>query len=211
MTRPDLQETYWNRVAGKKTFTVPFEMDRFGQYVSRSADILDLGCGYGRILNQLDTAGFAALTGVDFSSRMITRGRQCFPGLSLIPMTAGSPAFKDATFDAVLLIAVMTCIETDAEQFNLMRQIHRVLRPGGIIYFSDFLLNKDRRNLDRYHENSGCYGVFELSDGAVLRHHHPDHIARITSGFQTIVFENRVFPTMNGHQSNGFLYIGKNL
>ncbi len=213
MARPVAQEKYWDRMAGEKSFTVPFEIDHFGQYVSRSADILDVGCGYGRVLGQLNSAGFTRLTGVDMSSRMINTGRKHFPRLAFFPITAGHLALKDNAVDAVLLIAVMTCIETDAAQLALMGEIKRVLKPGGIIYFSDFLLNTDRRNIDRYRrfdEQYGCYGVFELPDGAVLRHHHPDHIARIISGFRTIMFEKRVFPTMNGHQSNGFYYIGEN-
>jgi SAM-dependent methyltransferase len=206
-------QTYWDRVAGEKAFTIPFEIDRFGYHVPRTANILDVGCGYGRVLGQLASAGFGTLTGVDGSARMIDRARRDYPRLNLFTSPAGALPFKDGVFDATLLIAVMTCIPTDTGQFGLMREIRRILRPGGIFYFSDFLLNSDHRNLDRYrrfHQTYDCYGVFQLPDGAVLRHHHPDHIRQITSGFRTLVFENRLFPTMNGHHSNGCYFIGKN-
>ena len=87
-----------------------------------------------------------------------------------------------------------------------------VLRPGGILYINDFLLNTDERNRKRYEEFAdkyGKYGVFELPEGAVCRHHEEEWIFELLSGFERLKYEHLVFTTMNGNQSNGFYFIGK--
>lgn len=88
----------------------------------------------------------------------------------------------------------------------------RVLKKDGILYINDYILNNDQRNIDRYdkyHDKYGTYGIFELSEGAVLRHHSKDYLLELTKEFEELVFEETIYDTMNGHKSNGFYYIGK--
>jgi ubiquinone/menaquinone biosynthesis C-methylase UbiE len=174
--------------------------------------ILDIGCGYGRTLNELHEAGFKKLVGVDFSQGMIDRGHRLHPHLDLQKTDGNTLPFKDNTFDAVILIAVLTCIAESKGQHRLMAEIERVLRRGGILYIDDYLLNTDDRNIKRYNhakDKYGVYGIFELPEGAVVRHHTKDHILDITKHFARLVFETVVYTTMNGNRSNGFYYLGK--
>ena len=59
------QKEYWNKVADTKEFTTPMQSAVFCRYVNRDAAILDVGCGYGRILNELHSLGFRNLCGID--------------------------------------------------------------------------------------------------------------------------------------------------
>lgn len=202
---------YWNSVSDTKQFTTPFQAESFEQYVNTDAKILDVGCGYGRTLNELYTMGYRNLTGIDFSSGMIARGKKQFPHLNLLVKKDESIDFPDNHFDAVILFAVLTCITSNQEQQALISEIKRVLKPGGILYINDFLLNTDERNITRYQKYEtryGTYGVFELLEGAVLRHHSKEHILKLTSDFTKEQFETLTFTTMNGNTSNGFYYIG---
>lgn len=70
------QEEYWNRVSGKKEFTTPFQAGEFSKYVKRDNSILDVGCGYGRTIDELYHNGYRNLIGIDFSKGMIARGKQ---------------------------------------------------------------------------------------------------------------------------------------
>jgi SAM-dependent methyltransferase len=65
------QERYWDKVSDAKEFTTPFQINAFKNYASRESKILDVGCGYGRTLNELHEWGFKNLFGVDFSQGMI--------------------------------------------------------------------------------------------------------------------------------------------
>lgn len=44
------QNEYWNSVAEKK-FTTVLDVELFSKFVAKDSKILDVGCGYGRILN----------------------------------------------------------------------------------------------------------------------------------------------------------------
>lgn len=204
------QQKYWDKVAEEKKFPTPFQMEEFKKYVSSEMNILDVGCGYGRTLNELYNQGFKNLTGIDYSRSMIKRGLRLHPQLNLLKTDGNKIPFSNNEFDAVLLIAVLTSSYTDEEQENLISEISRVLEEGGILYINDYLLNQDERNLKRYHEfkdKYGKYGIFELPEGAVFRHHTREHILKITKNFEELVFQNTIYNTMNGHKSNGFYYI----
>lgn len=202
---------YWDSVSETKQFTTPFQAEIFSQYVNNDAQVLDVGCGYGRTLNELYHMGFRKLTGIDFSKGMIERGKRQFPYLDLLVKEEDRIEFPDNHFDAVILFAVLTCIPSDEEQRKLLEEIRRVLKPGGILYINDFLLNQDERNVSRYErfaKKYGTYGVFELSEGAVLRHHAEEYIKKLTADFALKEFQQVAFTTMNGHVSKGFFYIG---
>jgi ubiquinone/menaquinone biosynthesis C-methylase UbiE len=212
MKKSSDQEKYWDKVAEEKEFPTPFQIEEFEKYVSNEMKILDVGCGYGRTLNELYNHGFKNLTGIDYSQGMINRGLRLYPYLNLIKNDGERIPFLDNEFDAVILLAVLTSSYKDEEQQNIISEISRVLNDDGVLYINDYFINQDERNLKRYQkykDKYGIYGVFKLSEGAVFRHHTEKHILKLTKDFQELVFEKTVYDTMNGHESNGFYYIGK--
>lgn len=206
------QKEYWNNVSAKKEFTTPFQMEKFSEYVKAEGTIVDVGCGYGRTLDELYQNGYHNLIGIDFSKGMIDRGREQFPYLDLRVKETGQIDLPDESADAVILFAVLTCIRTNEEQTQLLGEIRRILKPHGILYVNDFLLNTDERNVSRYEKYMdiyGVYGVFELPEGAICRHHDEKWIRELLRGFSELEYSHLTFTTMNGHQSNGFYFIGK--
>lgn len=205
------QKKYWNSVADKKEFTTPFHLKEFADYVHKEGIILDVGCGYGRTLNQLYEQGYHNLMGIDFSESMIQRGKNQYPYLNLTVKRGKNIDMEDNYCDGVILFAVLTCIIDDAEQTALLKEIERVLKPNGIIYINDFLLNTDERNIKRYDlfKDKYQYGVFELPEGAVVRHHDIKWVEQCVQPFQKQIFKQVVYTTMNGNKSNGYYYIGR--
>ncbi|OGV38654.1 MAG: hypothetical protein A2020_03780 [Lentisphaerae bacterium GWF2_45_14] len=199
---------YWDAAAGVKEFTIPFDVALFSRFVpSLDSTILDIGCGYGRILRELDAEGYKNLSGTDISPKMLELARNDFPNASLKVIDNETLPFESDSFDALVMLAVLTCIITDVEQERLMSEAKRVLRPGGIIYLCDFLLNTDERNIERYerhHAEFGTYGTFRAEGGGGLRHHTEEWINKLCSDFEKLHFEKNIFRTMNGHTSNGF-------
>ena len=207
------QKDYWNKAAADKEFTTPFQLAAFEKYVPREALVLDVGCGYGRTLDELYRAGWRGLIGIDFSEAMIERGRAAYPHLDLrVKRSAEQIDLPDASADAVILFAVLTCISSNAEQERMISEIRRVLRPGGILYVNDFLLNADERNTARYEkfkDKYGAYGIFELPECAICRHHDERWIKELLHCFRELEYSCLTFTTMNGHKSNVFYFIGR--
>jgi SAM-dependent methyltransferase len=229
------QKAYWDGVAEEKTFTLPLylpliedEARRLFPEDPRRVRLLDYGCGYGRILGELAAAGYAALYGLDFSAAMLERARRelapCpVPPVLEEPGKDGGVPHEDGFFDGIILMALLTCITADGELEKLLAELFRVLKPGGFLYVSDFLLNDDERNRRRYEafaEKTGVYGAFILPEGAAVRHFREDHIRALLrrcgggsgpagSGLEEIHFSKETHTTMNGHRSRGFTWLGR--
>lgn len=206
------QREYWDSVSEVKEFTTPFQTEAFSRYVKKASVILDVGCGYGRTLNELWQQGFENLIGIDFAAGMIERGKQQFPTLDLRVKEGDAINLPDQSVDAVILFAVLTCIRDNEEHRRLIKEIQRVLKPGGVLYVNDFLLNTDEHNVPRYEkykDKYGVYGVFELPEGAVCRHHDERWIKELLADFREMEYQHLTFTTMNGNKSNGFYFIGR--
>ena len=206
------QIEYWNRVAAEKSFSHPLRADWLNNYLNPYARILDVGCGYGRTLKELSHAGFPRCIGLDFSASMLARCRSEGTQASLIRNDGESLPLQSDSVDAILLFAVLTCIPDGGEQKALIDEVRRVLRPKGLLYISDLLINTDERNQKRYAQQAnkfGCYGVFELPEGVVVRHHSEDWITEITRPFEQLKYQPFTVQTMNGNASAAFQYLGR--
>ena len=205
------QTDYWNRAASEKHFSHPLNLSWVQQCLGPEDLILDYGCGYGRVLDQLSGAGYQATVGTDFSEAMLIRCRSRCPRSMLVLNDGQSLPFREQSFDAVLLFTVLTCVPGDDDQRILLAEVQRVLRPAGILYISDLLINSDARNLERYegHADRFGYGVFELPEGVLVRHHREAWIEELTVAFTRIHFEHFVATTMNGNSSAAFQYVGR--
>jgi SAM-dependent methyltransferase len=204
--------SYWDRVANEKRFSHPLRLEWLARCANTQARILDYGCGYGRTLGELSVAGYENLVGVDFSELMLDRAHLTVPRAGLVRNDGHGLPFQNDCFDAVLLFAVLTCIPDGSEQRLLLTEIEGVLRPGGLLYLSDVLINNDPRNRERYEQYAeayGCYGVFKLPEGVVVRHHEREWIEEITSSFQQLEYEPFTVTTMNGNASAAFQYLGR--
>ena len=101
--------------------------------------VLDLGCGYGRVMPRLaEKAGF--VFGIDSSYASLMMARETIAGISncvLAAMNALHLSFKNNIFDVVI------CIQNGISAFHvdqteLIRESIRVARPGGTVLFSSY-------------------------------------------------------------------------
>jgi SAM-dependent methyltransferase len=207
-----LQTEYWDQIADDRVFSHPLNVEVFRLLVGLNERIVDWGCGYGRTLAELHSAGYANLLGVDASARMIARASRENPGLEFrqsAGLVMGEPA---GSVDAIILFAVLTCIPDDDDQMGLLAECQRVLRPGGLLYVSDLYLNSDARNVaryDRYENQFGVRGVFQLEDGGIMRHHDEHWIRGLFAAFERLNHEEFTVRTMNNNSSRAFQYFGR--
>ena len=206
------QRRFWDTAAASAVFTHPIDTALLRRHVGSSGRILDFGCGYGRVLDELREDGFQNLAGVDASEAMVTRARRFVPDIPIAVCDAPPTPYPDASFDGTLLFAVLTCISNDEDQRALFDELFRLLAPGGIVYVSDFLLHSDERNLERYRvnlERFGTPGVFADESGAVFRHHELSWVRTLTRPFETVVLEQFQATTMRGNPATGFRFLGR--
>jgi ubiquinone/menaquinone biosynthesis C-methylase UbiE len=204
---------YWDQVAGEKKFHHPLRLDWLDSHLA-GRDILDCGCGYGRLLAELSGCGYRSTVGTDFAEGMLKRCQILHAdlGLRLVQTDGKTLPFRDDSFDAVLLFTLLTCMPMENEQRSLFAEIQRILRPRGLVYISDLLLNTDPRNANRYEEFAeqyGIYGVFRLPEGVVVRHHSEEWIKSLTEAFDRLEYRVFTVTTMNSNTSAAFQYLGR--
>lgn len=98
--------------------------------------IIDLGCGTGEVGQTLAASegGTVLAVGVDASAGMLTKG----PGRTNGPMVradllADSLPFASCVADAVVVSSV---VEYLPDENDLLQEVHRILRPGGLLLIS---------------------------------------------------------------------------
>jgi SAM-dependent methyltransferase len=207
----DNQLEYWNTEGTRKVFGHPLNLERVSQWLSRESRILDFGCGYGRLLGELFEVGYRHLVGFDFSPAMIAAARARFPEIEFSVLESSEIRLPQESVDCALLFSVLTCVPTDDGQQALVAELHRVLRPGGLLYISDLWLQSDERNLTRYARDEAKYdkyGVFDLPEGVTVRHHDPAWIATLTSDFEQVALDEIEVVTMNHNPAQAFQWFG---
>jgi SAM-dependent methyltransferase/uncharacterized RDD family membrane protein YckC len=154
---------------------------RIKQYLEGEADfvlrkikptdrVLELGCGYGRVLLMLAEKARLAV-GIDTSLDSLSLHRELCQGVPnglVCAMGAGLMGFKDNQFDKVV------CMQNGISAFNLnpkelVAEALRVTRPGGSVLLSSYTENfwEDRLEWFRLQSEHGLIGeIDEEATGA---------------------------------------------
>lgn len=206
-------QQYWNDVGSKKEFEDPLYLERLSPFLNPTSEIIEYGCGYGRLMQVVKEHGYQNATGFDFSKNMIERGKKTYPHLDLhLLKESGVIPRPDESVDAVIMLTVLCCMADAAEQAKVLNDIWRVLKKGGIIYLSDFLICDDERYRDKYAEGLrtfGQWGVYTTSESLVVRHMTSQSVFELLRKFDIQWFEQYDFKTMNHNPARTFHCIGR--
>lgn len=127
------------------------------------ARILDIACGTGRFLQQLQqTLPREKFYGIDLSPYYIARAKQNLKhiqDIALLTENAEQMPFQDASFDAITSVFLFHELPRDARR-RVLSEIKRVLKPNGLVVICDSVQLSDsaplKPFLDRfealYHE-----------------------------------------------------------
>jgi SAM-dependent methyltransferase len=125
---------YFDRQLAKSDAKIAWQYDRMLRFVgvrpgSRTR-VLDVGCGAAPGLRYLGERGVSAV-GVDISAAALAAARQILPNARLVrcDLDCGLP-FVPGDFDLVLMSEV---VEHVADLPLVLREVRRVLRPGGAL------------------------------------------------------------------------------
>ena len=122
----------WNTPAGQ------IRKSRRGALLSKplagvaAPRVLEVGCGTGTFTSFLAPA-FPNLTAIDVADVLLEEAKKKIPGADFRNEDVHRMSFPDATFDLVAGCSVLHHLDWDLA----VREIARVLRPGGRIRFSE--------------------------------------------------------------------------
>lgn len=198
-------------------FNQPTFVEKLSQYLSPEAAILEMGCGYGRVLWELQSIGFDNLVGVDASLWMLQRAKREYPHLeaSMTLAQGEQLGFRDNTFEVVVLVGVLTCIPERDQQRKLIKEIIRVLKPEGLICIGDFLISELPLHVERYcdyakKDGSQNFGVFQFNETTRFRHHSFSYLKALLSDFE-LLWQNKreILSPMSGQPDQVINLLGR--
>lgn len=176
------------------------EIEHVLQKVRPGDLVLELGCGYGRVLRRLVSKARMVI-GIDTSLASLLLAQQMLDDVSncqLIKMNALHLAFCDRTFDLV------ACIQNGISAFHvnqkeLIQESIRVTKPGGTVLFSSyshkfwddrlewFRLQSDAGLLGELDPEKTGNGVIVCKDGFTGTTVRPEQFLSLTAGLNTDV------------------------
>jgi SAM-dependent methyltransferase len=136
--------------------------------------VLDAGCGHGRNLVYLLREGYKVF-GVDSDASAVAQvkglARELAPGLPSAHFQVGAieaMPFADGLADVVVCNSVLHFARDDAHFHAMVRELWRVLRPGGMLFcrLGSTIGAAPEMRLERA-TGAGSARMFQLPDGAV--------------------------------------------
>ena len=114
-------------------------VDGLVERLRSGADVADFGCGSGHAVNVMARAFPASrFTGIDFSDEAIAAGAREAADLGLTNATFESHNLAQLDkSDAYDVITVFDAIHDQAHPDRVLENIHRALRPGGVLLMAD--------------------------------------------------------------------------
>lgn len=125
----------------KIEFTSPLPIQILNSNVSKQGKILEIGCGYGRVLKFLFDSGYKNLTGVDISDHLIKRARINLPNCNYIIANFLEFATTEK-FDCIIMCAVMEYIVKQSDREKLVDKIYSILNERGFVFVECFVFDK---------------------------------------------------------------------
>jgi SAM-dependent methyltransferase len=138
----------------------------------RTAEILDIGCGYGKDTFYLSQKKGITAVGLDYSSGMLSEARNSFPSVCFIQMDMRSLGFSDSRFQGVWANGCVYHVPK-RELIGVLMDVRRVLRPAGVFSFNFKVGTGEQleRNPRSYRGKPRFYAYYEIEEmrGLVAR------------------------------------------
>ncbi len=186
--------------------------------------ILDMGCATGKLAIYLSRRGhdvFGADMSFDAIKKAQARDREDPPErCGWVNSSAAWLPFVAKTFDVIILEAVLTLVPRPPDRQRIMNEASRVIKPGGLLYISDFAQNwQIPLYRKRYTEDFGItgeQGLFVVRNGDGTEKFRAKHYSRremvelvIKGGFEIESLRTVPVRTMTGNKIDGYQVIAR--
>lgn len=148
------------------------------KYLQPGSIVLEGGCGVGDKVFALDQAGYQVV-GVDFAEDTVNLILKHWPHLNIKVADVRNLPFRDECIDGYWSLGVIEHFYNGYDE--IAREMHRVLKPGGILFLTFPMMNRIRMSRVRKKEippisHCACeelidmFYQFALSPSVVIRH-----------------------------------------
>jgi len=167
-------------------------LERNGTPIEGLKDVLDFGCGCGRITRYWNGFPDARICGTDLNDILVEAGRRCVPFASISKNSmAAELDYADQSFDLVYAFSVFTHLDLTAQKAWL-DEFRRILRPRGILLLSvhgnAYKGRLAGKELEDFTSGRLVVQLGEYPGGNICVSYHPESFVRKTlaEGFEIV-------------------------
>lgn len=117
--------------------------DLLDAYVHHGESVIDIGCGNGRFVESFKKRGIT-YTGTDISQELLAQAQKKYPHEHFVQANMEHLPFPDAHFNHALLVASFHHIPSHEKRVATLREIARIVKPGGMIMMTNWNLHQLR-------------------------------------------------------------------
>lgn len=187
------------------------EEEILAKYMTRAGDLVDIGCGTGRIVIPYAKKGFRC-RGIDISEKMLSiarkRARVQNLDINFLCQNAVESKLPSNSFDyALVIFDMLSIIPGNESRMKLLKNLYQSLRPKGFLFSSvwtysetkDVVLNEEGTLLpSRFWKKEDLVNLIENCGFQLLETKpasQPNHCREI---LDHVLFVTFVFRKMNG-------------
>jgi len=115
------------------------EFEDFLPYYKEDFEVLDLGCGNGRLFKFLEEKGVKTYVGVDNSSELLGLAKKQNPGAEFLLKDISEKLILNKKFDAIFAIASFHHLPKK-DQLRALKNWKKLLKPGGYLFMTNWNL-----------------------------------------------------------------------
>ncbi|XOU94103.1 MAG: class I SAM-dependent methyltransferase [Candidatus Kerfeldbacteria bacterium] len=117
------------------------DFEFFNEYVKNGDNVLDAGCGNGRLFEFFKEKGIN-YSGLDSSNSLIQIASKSYPTANFQTGDITTLPFSDNKFNTIFCIATLHHIPSKKLRLQTINEFYRVLKPGGYLIMTNWnLLN----------------------------------------------------------------------
>ncbi len=174
----------WEQEHKKTSWKGPFSIEPILKYLRKDQPVLDIGCGKGRYLIPLVRKGYK-ITGCDIALSPLKEIKQRHTDFDAIACEISNLPFKTGAFEAVLCFGVLQHL-WEAERKLAVREIHRVIKPEGLLFLEVPGVEDMRYGGEEVEKNT-----FQRKSGILYHYFTSSGIKELVGDFEVIRIEER--------------------
>lgn len=111
------------------------DLECFRSYVKEGDQILDVGCGNGRLYQLFESPSMSSVqfTGIDISEKLIDLAKKTYPTCTFTAGDMRILPYDDNFFDVVFSLVAFHHLPDRESQIQSLQEMKRVVKPGGKI------------------------------------------------------------------------------
>lgn len=186
----------------------------------KGKEILDIGSGTGFYINIFRVLGAEKVTGIDITDQAIANLKKTFSQFEFLKKDIGEPLPENSPllgkFDIISCMDVLFHIVDDKRFEQAFENISRMLKPGGVLIYSDNFVNKEtiRTKHQVSHSKNSLLNIFKKSGLSltyqapfmVLSNYPVDSQNPLLKGYWFLLENSLAAINILGHLAGSILY-----